>query len=116
VFAGRCSREELRRFYVEARALLFPGVEDFGIVPVEAQATGTPVIAYGAGGALETVIEGKTGLFFASATVDSLCEAMEQFEGMNWDSETVTLHAESFDVQRFRDRISAFVASCVSPR
>ena len=82
---GGLSREELRRAYAGARALLFPGVEDFGIVPVEAQASGTPVIAYGAGGALETVVDGETGLFFGEQTVESLCGAMEECEGRAWD-------------------------------
>jgi len=109
IFAGRSSREALRHYYAEARALLFPGIEDFGIVPLEAQAAGTPVIAFGAGGALETVLDQKTGLFFSAANSASLCEAMEQFEAMHWNPDAAIRHAESFNPQRFRDQISAFV-------
>lgn len=84
VGGGGFTREDLRTAYAGARALLFPGVEDFGIVPVEAQAAGTPVIAYGVGGARETVAKGETGLFFAEQTVESLCAAIEEFEGRTW--------------------------------
>ena len=80
-FLGRVDAETLRRCYAGARALLFPGVEDFGIVPLEAQASGTPVIAYGKGGALETVRSGETGVFFGVQETDAVCGAMEAFEG-----------------------------------
>lgn len=81
-FLGRVSDQEARRLYRGCRALLFPGEEDFGIVPLEAQACGRPVIAYRGGGALETVLEGKTGLFFAEQSVDALCGALDSFEKM----------------------------------
>ena len=93
---GGFSREELRTAYAGARALLFPGMEDFGIVPVEAQAAGTPVIAYGVGGARETVVEGETGLFFAEQTVESLCSAIEEFEGRSWLPERCRAQAARF--------------------
>lgn len=83
-FLGRVDDDELRTTYGGAKALLFPGLEDFGIVPVEAQAAGTPVIAYGRGGALETVVDGKTGLFFGEQSVKSLCETIEEFECRDW--------------------------------
>lgn len=102
VFAGRVSDETLRRHYAEARALLFPGVEDFGIVPVEAQAAGTPVIAFGEGGARETVVDGRTGLFFREQTVDALCAAMEEFESRRWTREACRAQAENFSPARFR--------------
>lgn len=93
---GGFTREDLRTAYAGARALLFPGVEDFGIVPVEAQATGAPVIAYGVGGARETVVAGETGLFFSEQTVESLCAAIEEFEGRTWSSERCRAQAARF--------------------
>lgn len=107
VFDGRVSDETLRRRYAEARALLFPGVEDFGIVPVEAQAAGTPVIAFGEGGARETVVDGRTGLFFHEQTVDALCAAMEDFESRRWSRETCRAQAENFSPARFRTAFRA---------
>ncbi|MBQ9336687.1 MAG: glycosyltransferase [Lentisphaeria bacterium] len=96
VFAGRAERPQLRKYYAEAKGLIFPGVEDFGIVPVEAQSVGVPVVALGAGGALETVVADKTGLFFPEPTVDSLCHALEEFESRRFDPETVIAHAREF--------------------
>ena len=82
VVARGVSDAELRSLYAGAQALIFPGVEDFGIVPVEAQAAGTPVIAFGRGGALETVLDGRTGVLFEEQTVESLCAAIERFEAL----------------------------------
>ena len=93
---GEFTREDMRAAYAGARALLFPGMEDFGIVPVEAQAAGTPVIAYGVGGARETVVFGETGLFFAEQTVDSLCAAIEEFESRTWAPERCRTQAARF--------------------
>ena len=93
---GEFTREDMRAAYAGARALLFPGMEDFGIVPVEAQAAGTPVIAYGVGGARETVVSGETGLFFAEQTVDSLCTAIEEFESRAWTPERCRAQAACF--------------------
>lgn len=104
---GECTREELRALYAGAKALLFPGVEDFGIVPVESQAAGTPVIAYGRGGALETVREGETGLFFREQTVESLCGAIEEFEGRAWDPAACRANAERFGIERFSREMAA---------
>ena len=101
-FLGRVSREDLRRAYAEARALLFPGIEDFGIVPLEAQAAGTPVIAFGVGGVRETVVDGETGLFFREPSVDSLCAAMETFEARTWDSARARANAARFTPSAFR--------------
>lgn len=78
-FLGRISDEERDELYSQAKALIFPGIEDFGIIPVEAQAAGCPVIAYGKGGALETVVENETGLFFEEQTADALCAAIQKF-------------------------------------
>lgn len=98
---GNVSDAELRDLYAGARALLFPGVEDFGIVPVEAQAAGTPVIAFGAGGALETVVDGETGLFFREPTVESLCNAIEEAESRRWDASACRANAERFSKANF---------------
>lgn len=101
-FLGRVSDEELKSTYGGAKALLFPGLEDFGIVPVEAQAAGTPVIAYGLGGALETVQDGQTGLFFAEQTVESLISAIERFETREWSAEQCVANAENFTLGAFK--------------
>lgn len=110
-FDSNCSNEELRHYYAKAKALIFPGVEDFGMVPVEAQAAGTPVIAFGAGGVLETVSKGRTGLFFYEQTVDSLCEAIVEFEKHCWDSKTCQANAERFSKSVFEKRFREFVRS-----
>ena len=93
---GSATGEELRGLYAGAKALLFPGLEDFGIVPVEAQAAGCPVIAYGAGGALETVVEGRTGIFFKEQTVESLCAAIEEFESREFTADACRENARQF--------------------
>ncbi len=111
-FVGRAEGENLRRLYAEAEALLFPGVEDFGIVPVEAQAAGTPVIALGRGGALETVTE-KTGLFFPEPTAESLCGALEEFDTRDFAPETLKQHAEAFSTEKFRSRMKEFLLRTV---
>ena len=77
---GGLSDEEVRGYYLRAKAFLFPGEEDFGITPVEAQSAGTPVLAYGRGGACETVEDGRTGLLFHAQTADSLAACIERFE------------------------------------
>ena len=110
---GGFTREELRTAYAGARALLFPGVEDFGIVPVEAQAAGTPVIAYGVGGARETVVDGETGLFFPEQSVDSLCAVIEEFESRSWSAEACRSNAERFSKGRFlREMREVLCPSC----
>jgi glycosyltransferase involved in cell wall biosynthesis len=107
-FVGRVSDEKLNDLYAQAKALIFPGVEDFGIIPVEAQAAGCPIIAYGAGGALETVIENETGVFFNEQTPDSLAAALIRFESMEIDSETCRSHAQQFSTERFQKEFMDF--------
>jgi glycosyltransferase involved in cell wall biosynthesis len=109
-FAGRVSDEKLRELYRNARALIFPGVEDFGIVPVEAQAAGTPVIAYAGGGALETVVDGETGLFFHGQTQDALNAAIDEFENLEtaFDHGKIKQHAQKFSRQLFQTEFKAF--------
>ena len=98
-FTGRVSDEEAATLFSEAKALLYPGIEDLGLVPIEANAAGCPVIAFSEGGALETVKENITGLFFDKQTPESLIAAMDRFE-----QSEVTFHArEMFNnhVQKF---------------
>lgn len=101
-FLGRVSKADLRCAYSGARALLFPGIEDFGIVPLEAQAAGTPVIAYGVGGARETIVSNETGLFFNEQTVSALCGAVEAFEARQWEAACCRENAAQFTPQVFR--------------
>ena len=96
VFAGRATRPQLRKYYAEAKGLIFPGIEDFGIVPLESQSVGVPVIALGIGGALETVVPGKTGVFFPRPEVEDLCHAIEEFEALNFSKPDIIRHAQDF--------------------
>ena len=92
-----------------ARAFLFPPVEDFGLVPIEAMAMGTPVIAYGEGGALETVVEGVTGVFFSPQTPEALNRAIEKSENTEWDREKIRGHAEKFSKEKFQENILKYI-------
>ncbi len=109
-FVGRQPVEEVARLMARCRAFIFPGEEDFGIAPVEAQAAGRPVVAYAAGGSLETVVDGETGVLFRDPTVESLIAAIERSRGIAFDPRRLRQHARQFDVAVFRERISAFVA------
>lgn len=97
----------IRKHYANCRALVFPGIEDFGIVPLEAMASGKPVIAFREGGALETVVEGETGVFFDQQSPESLAAAVERFETQagNFVPEKIRVHAEKFGADVFRDGI-----------
>jgi glycosyltransferase involved in cell wall biosynthesis len=108
-FLGRVDDDTLRDLYANCRGYLFPGEEDFGIAPVEAQAAGKPVIAYAAGGALDTVIDGETGVHFARQTPKDLADAVRRFETLSFDPERIRQHAERFSSQVFRQQFSAFV-------
>lgn len=108
-FLGRISDEELRKRYSEARAFIFPAEEDAGIMPLEAQACGTPVIAYGVGGSLETVKPGVTGEFFHEQTIESLKQAVLKFNPSNYQVETLKQHALQFDKTVFQRKIKEFV-------
>ncbi|MEN0104806.1 MAG: glycosyltransferase [Pseudomonas sp.] len=108
---GRQPFPEIKDLLQRCRGLIFPGMEDFGIVPVEAMAAGAPVIAYGKGGALETVIHGKTGILFPEQTVASLIQAVQQVESgaVSFDPAALHAHAATFDKSIFKQRIQAFV-------
>lgn len=106
---GRQSDAELQRHYRTARGLLFPGEEDFGIVPVEALANGCPVIALGVGGATETVTP-ETGILFAESTPESLAEAIRRGENATFDPVAMHAHARQFRPERFRAELAALLA------
>ena len=112
-FLGRVSDAERKRLLSRCRAFLWPGEEDFGIAPLEASASGRPVIAYAGGGALETVVEGVTGVFFHEQTPDSLAETVASFDPSRYDPLEIRRHAERFDVSRFRQELSRFIAAAV---
>ncbi len=104
-FLGWQSDDELAQLYGRCRALIFPGVEDFGIVPLEAQASGKPVIAFGQGGALETIVEGKTGLFFRRQTAESLQEMIQQSSLIKFNPPEIRRHALQFSRSNFQHKI-----------
>lgn len=110
-FLGRQPDKIVNYYAARCRALLFPGEEDFGMAPLEANAAGRPVIAYRAGGAVETVEENVTGVFFDQASSVSLGEAIEKFEGMRFDQYTLRRHAEKFDRSVFTFRVLQFLGS-----
>ena len=109
-FHGRVSDEEAVNLFSGARALLYPGIEDLGLVPIEAQAAGCPVIAYREGGALDTVKEGQTGLFFDEQNPSSLIEALDRFEtleadGSFKDRKVFSDHVKQFSKEAFKERV-----------
>lgn len=108
---GWQSAAALAEFYARCRALVFPGREDFGIVPVEAMAAGRPVLAYGRGGALETVVDGTTGLFFQEQRPEALRECVERFEQVEsqFSAEAIAEHARRFDASVFKGRMRGVI-------
>ena len=104
-FLGRRSDEEVRRYFERCRAFLFPGHEDFGITPVEAMACGKPVVALKKGGALETVVEGLSGVFFETAEPEALRHAVDRLESQTWNAEAIRAHAEKFSEANFLRRM-----------
>lgn len=102
--------------YSRCRALIFPGEEDFGIVPLEAMASGRPVIAFARGGATETVVEGVTGLFFDAQTIESLGAAIARFESAEFSPDRIRAHAQTFGAERFLDEMRAKIDSYFAAR
>ena len=115
-FVGYAEGDALAAHYASARALLFPGEEDFGLVPLEAMACGTPVIAYRAGGALESVREGVTGIFFDRPTAESLGTALAAFDPGAFDPAAGRARAASFSRERFEREIRRRVGTLVGGR
>jgi glycosyltransferase involved in cell wall biosynthesis len=109
-FLGYVPDDALPDLMARAKCFIFPGLEDFGITPVQAQAAGRPVIAYGGGGALDTVIPGKTGEYFTEMTVESLMAVMRDFDSTRYDVRTLRAHAERFDTTVFNHELSEYVA------
>jgi glycosyltransferase involved in cell wall biosynthesis len=112
-FLGRVPDEDLPDLLAGARALLFCAEEDFGIVPVEAQAAGIPVIAYGVGGVRDSVLDGTTGVLFDEQAVQSVCAGIERFETLSFEDGALRENARRFDPQRFQAELGELIA-CAS--
>jgi glycosyltransferase involved in cell wall biosynthesis len=108
---GYQPQDQLQSYMRRAKAFVFAADEDFGITPVEAQACGTPVIAFRRGGAMETVVDGVTGLFFDHQSIDSVIGAVERFESLQceFEPEVIRKHAEQFRTERFRHELAELV-------
>jgi len=114
-YAGRVSDGKAAGLYAGARALLYPGIEDLGLVPIEANAAGCPVIAFRDGGALDTVKENVTGLFFDEQSAASLIGALDRFESMEAEGafrnrDVFSGHVQQFSPNAFRERIRKIIA------
>jgi glycosyltransferase involved in cell wall biosynthesis len=114
-FVGGVSNEAIAELYRKSRALVFPGLEDFGITPLESMYNGRPVIAYGRGGLLDTVTP-QTGVFFPEQTPESLIAAVEKFEKMSFDPQACRARANEFRREVFRERYVGFLESCFRGR
>lgn len=110
-FVGRVSDAELADLYSHAVGLIFPPKEDAGMTPLESMASGRPVVAYGEGGALESVVPGVTGEFFKEQTVESLVGVLKSFDPSKYDPQTIRSHAEKFDTKNFQQKIKSIVES-----
>ena len=111
-FTGRISDEKVKEYFSQAKALLFPGIEDFGIIPVEANSAGCPVLAYRKGGACDSILENKTGLFFEEQTVESLIACMDEFEKNYKQFENRQIykkHVEQFSNENFAKKITQII-------
>lgn len=112
-FLGNVGDSELRALYNAAKALIFPQVEDFGLVAAEAQICGLPVIAYNEGGAKEIIEEKKTGIFFEEQTAESLLQAIQEFETVRFDRNQIAISAHRFSKQVFKDKINKQCKKCL---
>ena len=114
-FLGRLSDAEVEHYASRCRALLFPGEEDFGMAPLELAAAGRPTIAYRGGGAIETIVDGETGLFFDRQEPEDLAAAIRRFERMDWSPAVLRQHVAGFSVEVFQGRMHAFLAHIGAP-
>ncbi len=112
-FLGKLNREETVKYYKKAKAFVFPGLEDFGIAPVESQAYGTPVIAFGKGGALETVVKNQTGIFFKEQTTNSLNQAILDFERLEFKKNDFQKNINRFTEEKFIQKLKKQVDKLV---
>ena len=108
-FLGALPFDELVLFLQKAKGFVFAAIEDFGMLPVEAQACGTPVIAFGKGGSLETVKDGQTGVLYFEQSIPSLMEAVDRFEAMSFDPVLIRNHAENFSKEAFKKKMFSFI-------
>src|SRR5690606_190675 len=115
-FLGAVSDEEKYRLYARCRAAIFPAEDDLGIAQVEVQATGRPAIALAAGGALDTVIDGVTGVLFSPQTPEALIDAVQRFQRMTFSTDQIVAHAARFSRERFQREIADFVAERLAAR
>lgn len=113
-FTGRLPWDEVARLMANCKAFIFPGYEDFGITPVEAQAAGRPVIAFAAGGALDTVIDQETGLFFQQQTAASLIDAVQRLEATSFNPQRIRQNAEHFSINRFKQNLRRWINQYIS--
>jgi glycosyltransferase involved in cell wall biosynthesis len=114
-FLGRVSDNEVEYYVGRCKALIFPGEEDFGMAPLEVAAAGRPTIAYHEGGAIETVVDGVTGLFFNEQTSESLIDAVGRFEKQDWSPAVIRKHAEGYGIDVFRRRFRDFLRRVGAP-
>lgn len=110
-FLGRVPDDELPSIVARCRAFIFPGLEDFGIAPVQAMAAGRPVIAFAGGGALDTVVPNQTGVLFHQQTVESLSNALMQFDHTRFEADAIRQFALQFDTEVFKSKLRAYIAS-----
>jgi glycosyltransferase involved in cell wall biosynthesis len=115
-FLGRLNDDEVKLYLERCRGLIFPGREDFGIAPVEAQACGKPVIAFGAGGALETVISGETGVLFPDPTEESLAQAVDWAERIQWSPRRIRENADRFNKEVFVRETEKFIGRVIGTK
>lgn len=110
---GRVDENKLIKLYQDAKGYIFTPEEDFGITPLEAMISGTPVIAFGKGGALETVIDKKTGIYFYNQTSNDIISVVKQFEKMKFDSKYIHHHAKKFSKNVFKENIKKYINKCI---
>lgn len=108
-FLGKINDSKLKTLYSECRALIVPGIEDFGMAPLEAAASGRPTIAYAAGGALETIIDGKTGILFKEQSLAGIIEAIKKLENLQFDKDYIQQYSRRFDKEVFKNKLRSFL-------